>query len=217
MGDHLHHATEGVAVFVGFVYFRNHEFGGGAVRASHRVLVNTGAVSRSRWSDKPIDRHRPNSDGVAEHVNSQLLEEGLSDGAESHSRGCFAGRGTFQDRSGFVETVLLHPCKVGVSRSWPGESGTPSAFKLGGIHRPRTHYLFPFGPFGVSNSEGDRPSLSEAVADTTGDTQLISLKLHSGSSAIAKAPACECRLDLFLRERHSGGQTFQNGNEFRAV
>src|SRR5690606_4472718 len=111
--------------------------------------------------------HGAQLDDVAQDADPEdLREERTCDRAESDSSGGFPGTGPLEDRSGFVEAVLLHAYEVGVpgpgagQRRVAGEAG--EHLGVDGISR---HHLLPLRPLAVGDPQGYRSTERGAVPD----------------------------------------------------
>ena len=101
-----------------------------------------------------------------------------------------------------------------MSGARPGERRIArEALDLGVVHRIRGHDLFPLGPFGVADLDGDRAAEAQAMAHAAEQRHLVLLELHARAAPVAEPPAGEVPGDVFRGDGDPGGQPLQNGDQ----
>ena len=155
---------------------------------------------------------------MADELDAELLEERRGDGAERHPGGGLAGAGALQHRPGLVEAVLLHAGEVGVAGARTGQRGVAGLVGEDfGVHGIGGHDLFPLGPFGVADLDGDGAALGQAVADAAEDRDHVLLEFHPGAAAVAEPAAGQRLADVGAGEFHTGGHAFNYSDQCRAM
>ena len=218
VGEDLDDAAEGFAFLVRGVDLGHHGVGGFAVEAAQRIGVEGQDVVRDRQRPAFRDGDAGDGDGVADELDAELLQERGGDGAEGHPGGGLAGAGALQHGPGLVEAVLLHAGEVGVAGPGPGQRGVAGLVGQDfGVHGIGRHDLFPLGPFGVADLDGDGAALGQAVADAAEDRDHVLFEFHPGAAAVAEAAAGQRIADLPAGEFDTGGDAFNNSDQGRTM
>ena len=157
MGQHLDDPAQGVAVLVAGIDLGDHACRGGRIGTSHWIGIDTLQIIGGR-TDAVRHMGRSDPDDVGEDLHPHRLgQEGLGHGCDAHPCRRLACRGAFQNRSGLVEVILLHPHQIGVTGTRTGEwRCTGLIAQIVGIHGIGCHDGAPPGPFGVGDAQRDR-------------------------------------------------------------
>ena len=215
--QYFDYTTYGVARLMSIGDLVIHCGTGRRVKTAKRILVNSvditvswqlGAIRNTDWS---------HCDGMRHRRNAEFAQERFGDCTECNASCSFSRRRAFENRSGFVEAVLLHSDEVGVARSGAGECCASPTFKNGRFYRVGTHHLLPLGPLRIANAKCHWSAHGETVSNPTADVQLILFEFHASATPEAKSAASQITLDLIAHYRHTRWQTLDNGNEFWAV
>ena len=216
--DHLDDAAEGVAVLVGLVDLGDHRLAGVGVEAAHRVGVERVHVGRGR--DRAgrglggADR-----DDVRDHLDAERLLQERRATAPSATRAAVS-RAVARSRIGRAssKSYFCMPTRS----AWPGRGRVSGGvagqrLELGLVDRVGGHHLLPLGPLGVADPDRDRAAEGAAVPHPAEELDLVLLELHPGAAAVAEAASRERVDDVLRRDLDVGGQTFEDGDQGRAV
>ncbi len=78
-------------------------------------------------------------------------------------------------------------------------------------------FVFPIGPVSVLDAQGQRSTGGQAVGQATGDSNFVSLNLLPPAAAIAHLTAAQLKVDVFLNEGQTSGETLDDRREGGAV
>ena len=148
----------------------------------------------------------------------RLLQQSLGHRSERDSRRRLPSAGALEDGTGIVERVLLHTYEIRVAWSRARQGGVAREVgKDSRIHRVRRHDLLPLRPFAVADPDRDRRSDRLPVTDATDDIDLVLLEAHPCTAAMTSPSPRQLVPDVVGGHPHTGGHTFENGDERRTM
>jgi hypothetical protein len=119
--------------------------------------------------------------------------------------------------------VFHHSGKIRVAWTRPSQGCTPSRihglyiFFIVHIQWIGRHDGGPLRPLRIANHDGNRATQSQPVADSAEHGNLISLKLHAGATAVAKAAPGKLMRNIGAGNWDPGGHVLQQRNKSLAV
>ena len=153
---------------------------------------------------------------LAAHVDADLAEQRLRDGAGRDVHRGVPRRGALERVAHVVEAELLDAGEIGVPRPRQRDRLRPLPLRLA-VRRPRAHPPRPVLVVAVADDERERRAERAAVAEAGEHLDLVRLDLLARRAAVALLPPPQVGVDRVLVERQPGGQAGDDRDERRPV
>ena len=147
--------------------------------------------------------------------------------AERDPRRRLAGRGALEDRPGVLETVLLHPDKVGMARSGPSQRAIAADFlrrvdvigRGKGILGDRIggHHGLPLGPLAIADHDRQRRAEADAMSHPSEEGHGILLEGHPRATTEAEPPPGQRGPHIGRRHLDTGRQPLDRRDQSLAM